>query len=299
MTYFTGMKWIATRIAIAFMRLLSRLPFSVLYGIARFLQFFLGKVLSYRKMVIELNLIYTFPDKTSRELWAIRNRFYRHLSDLIVESIKSITVSEKEFRKHIQPHHDALQLYRKYEKTGKHIFVVLGHYGNWEWSALAAALESKLPFFALYQPSKNEAFNSFIVQTRGRFGCRLIGMNQVKTLYSELQKKSSFVAFVADQTPVNIDKAYWTKFLHMDTPFYKGFATMAVKMDAIVVYATVNKIETGYYQLELQTITENAATESEDAITEKFVRMLEKDIQNKPQYWLWSHRRWKRAGISY
>ena len=164
---------------------------------------------------------------------------------------------------------------------------------------MIAGLETRLPFYALYQPSKNAAFNDFIIKTRSRFGCNLIGMNQIKTLLTELQKGPSFVAFVADQTPVNIEKAYWTKFLNMDTPFYKGFATMAVKTDAIVLYATVHKIETGFYQLELKTITENASTETENDISEKFARFLENDIKNKPQYWLWSHRRWKRAGIAY
>jgi KDO2-lipid IV(A) lauroyltransferase len=257
------------------------------------------KLFQYRRTVIELNLMHAFPDKTSRELRIIRDKYYRHLAELAAETVKSVSISEKVFRSHIQPHHDALQLLRRYEKSGRHIFVVLGHYGNWEWSALLASLESRLPFYALYQPSGNRTFDRFLVKTRSRFGCQLISNKQLKSLYGHMQKTPSLLAFVADQTPVDIEKAYWTRFMNMKTPFHKGFAALAVKSNAAVLYVTVKKVETGFYELHLNPISEDASLETEEAITEKFVRLLEKDIQNKPAYWLWSHRRWKRAGLSY
>jgi KDO2-lipid IV(A) lauroyltransferase len=107
------------------------------------------------------------------------------------------------------------------------------------------------------------------------------------------------VAFVADQTPVDTDNAYWTKFMSLQTPFFKGFDTLAQRTDAIVLYASIQKLNRGYYELHFNTITEHAQTEAENIIVEKYARFLEKDIESKPEYWLWSHRRWKRAGIQY
>lgn len=87
--------------------------------------------------------------------------------------------------------------------------------------------------------------------------------------------------------------------MSINTPFYKGFDTLARRTDAIVLYASIRKINRAYYELSFETITENASQTAENEIVEKYVRLLESDIQQRPEYWLWSHRRWKRAGISY
>lgn len=246
-----------------------------------------------------MNLINAFPHKRSQELWFIRNNYYRHLADFIMETIKSISISKNELKERIQLQHDSYALFRKYEKTGQHIFVVLGHYGNWEWASLLAGIETKLPSYALYSPPSNKTFDQFLIKNRSRFGCHLVAMNHMKSLYSKLQQSPSLVAFVADQTPVDTENAYWTKFMSIETPFHKGFDTLAQKTNAIVLYASIQKINRGYYELQFETITEQAKNEPQNFIAEKYIRLLENDIQNKPEYWLWSHRRWKRAGLSY
>lgn len=123
-------------------------------------------------------------------------------------------------------------------------------------------------------------------------------MNQVKSLYVQLQKQASLVAFVADQTPVDTENAYWTKFMSLETPFLKDL----IRWHKNKCHCSIrfhSKINRGYYELSFETITENAQQETENFIAEKYVRLLEKDIHTKPEFWLWSHRRWKRAGINY
>lgn len=293
------MKWLLTKIGLFFARLISYLPLKFLFLYADFLYFILTRIYSYRKSVIDLNLIHAFSHKRSEELWFIRDNFYRHFADFIAEGIKSISISKSELQQHIQLHHDSYQLLRKYEKTGQPIFVILGHYNNWEWASLLAAMESNLPANAIYQTPSNKAFHSFLLKNRSRFGCQLIATSQMRKLYSDLLKKPALVAFLADQTPVDTDNAYWTKFLGLETPFYNGFDKLANRTNAIVLYTSIKKINRGYYEIQFETLTENAKSEPENAITENFVRHLEKDIENRPEYWLWSHRRWKRAGIHY
>ncbi len=293
------MQWLFTHIGLLLARLISRLPFHILLLLADILYFILNRIYAYRKTVIDLNLMHAFPDKKSEELWFIRQNFYRHLADIVAETIQSISISEKKLKAHIQLHHESYEVLRKYELSGQHIFVVLGHYGNWEWASLLAGLETKLPSYALYAPQSNKTFEQFLLKNRSRFGCQPVSMLHMKTLYQQLQKQPSLVAFVADQTPVDTDNAYWTNFLHIQTPFHKGFEVLARKTDAIVLYASIRKINRGFYELKFTTITEHAAQEAEYAIAEKYVRLLEKDILYRPEYWLWSHRRWKRSGIQY
>lgn len=293
------MQTILTHIGLIIARLLSYLPLAFLFTLADVLYFVFNRVYSYRKRIIDINLIHAFPHKRSEELWFIRSNYYRHFADMLVETLKSITISKVELKNRIQLHHDSYTLLRKYEKTNQHIFVILGHYGNWEWASLLAGLESKHPSFALYAPPSNPVFEKFLIKNRSRFGCNLINMHQIKSLYLHLKRTPSLVAFLADQTPVDTDKAYWTKFLHTNTPFFNGFDSLAQKVNAIVLYVSIHKLNRGYYEVKLHPITENAKDENENFIVEQYVRRLELDIESKPEYWLWSHRRWKRAGITY
>ncbi|MBK6273875.1 MAG: lysophospholipid acyltransferase family protein [Saprospirales bacterium] len=293
------MQWLLTKIGLFYAKMLSWISLGKLYILSDFLYFILIHIYSYRKTIIDLNLIHAFKDKRSEELWFIRDNYYRHFADFIFETIKSISISKEELQRRIQVHHNSYAMLKKYEETGQHIFVVLGHYGNWEWASFVAGMETKLPSYAIYTPPSNKTFEKFLVKNRSRFGCQLVGMNQMKSLYVNLQKQQSLVAFVADQTPVDTDNAYWTNFLSINTPFFNGFDNLARKTNAIVLYTSIKKINRGYYEINFETITENANQETENNIAEKYVRYLEKDILDKPEYWLWSHRRWKRAGINY
>ncbi|HNB48618.1 MAG TPA: lysophospholipid acyltransferase family protein [Chitinophagales bacterium] len=293
------MQWLLTKIGIFYARLLSYFPLNLLFTLADIIYFIFNRIYAYRKTIIDLNLMNAFPHKKSEELWFIRSNYYRHLADLIIETIKSISISKNELKARLQLQHDSYALLKNYENRGQHIFVVLGHYGNWEWASLLAGITSKLPSYALYSPPSNKTFEHFLLKNRARFGCQLVAANQLKTLYANLLKQTSLVAILADQTPVDTENAYWTKFMSINTPFYKGFDTLARRTDAIVLYASIRKINRAYYELSFETITENASQTAENEIVEKYVRLLENDIQQRPEYWLWSHRRWKRAGISY
>lgn len=293
------MQWLFTKIGLLYAKLLSYLPLNLLFFFADGIYFIFIRIYSYRKTIIDLNLMNAFPNKRSEELWFIRDNYYRHLSDFFMETIKSISISKTELTNRIQLHHESYALLKEYEKTGQHIFIVLGHYGNWEWASLLAGIETKLPSYALYAPPSNKTFEKFLIKNRSRFGCQLVAINHIKSLYINLQKQPSLVAFVADQTPVDTENAYWTKFMSLNTPFYKGFDALAQKSNAIVLYASIRKINRGYYELIFETITKHAKETTENYIAEKYVRLLENDIQTKPEYWLWSHRRWKRAGINY
>ena len=80
---------------------LSLLPYPVLYFISDFLFLVIYNLIGYRKEVVLTNLRNSFPDKSNIELQAIMIDFYRHFCDIVMESIKSFTISEKQLRKRL------------------------------------------------------------------------------------------------------------------------------------------------------------------------------------------------------
>lgn len=195
--------------------------------------------------------------------------------------------------------HQAKQLLFEFRNEQVPIFVLLGHYGNWEWASYLAANSSNKTAYALYAPSNNGTFDHELKKIRERLGLHTILNSDIKKIITVCQQ-NNLTAIIADQTPVDTDNAYWTNFLGLDTPFHQAYANIAIKQNAIVLYASINKIDKGFYEVDLKPIdTPKQAITHKEAIVEAFVRHLETDIMNKPQLWLWSHRRWKRAGIKY
>ena len=256
--------------------------------------FLLAVVFRYRRQVIETNLEKAFPEKSDRERAAIRRQFYHHLCDLLLETFKTLTCSPAFAKRHCRFDPDTEALFRHYATRGQSIFIVMGHYGNWEWAGNSFSLLCKQPLYVIYHPVKNRYFNRFTIRMRKRFGTGLIPMKEV---YRELVKHKdqvSATAFIADQTPSSSDNAYWTRFMNQDTPVFRGTELLAKKLNYPVIFASVNRLRRGYYEMTAQTIFETPAATAEGEISEAHTRMLEAAIHRDPANWLWSHRRWKR-----
>ena len=178
-----------------------------------------------------------------------------------------------------------------YDKKSDVIFLS-GHTGNWEWGSLSfCTLDIHQPW-AIYRPLKNKPFNNFFLKNRARFGARLIAMQQVYRTINEKHEKPFALTFIADQSPVP-EYAYWTKFLNQDTGFMNGFDKIAIKKDLPVYFAHFKKIKRGYYEVRFDLLCEHPSNLQENELTQLFVNSLEKLILEAPEYWLWSHKRWK------
>ena len=259
----------------------------------------LYKILQYRTTIVRINLMTAFSNKSSYELKQIEKQFYKYFSVLITQIIQSYTFNSKQVKKHIWLHHDAKQLIWELEKTNKPIFVVTSHFGNWELSVLLTALETKYQTYGVYQKLSNPIIDEFVKKNRAKFGIQLVETKFIKNNFSELAKSRSMFCFVADQTPVVIDKATQVNFFGIETPFYSGYAQLAQQADAIILYATIQPINNTHFEIKLNEITQNASTESLEKIVTAFADNLEQAIRKQPAYWLWTHRRWKRAGVQY
>ena len=236
------------------------------------------------------NLKNSFPDKTNKELKIIMCDFYKHFCDLIMEGIKGFTISESQLRKRLVVLNPEFS--NQYADKGKSIIFVGGHYNNWEMCAQAFAMYSNHKCIGIYKPLSNAFFNQKISESRSKYGMHLISMKQTKRSFEE-KTKAKAIVFGSDQNPSSPKRAYWMEFLNQDTAVLFGVERYAKEYDWPVVYVSISKVKRGYYEVEYSLITENPTTEPYGKITEDYTKRIEKDIINLPQYWLWTHKRWK------
>ena len=276
----------------AFSLMFAILPLRILYIISDGFYCLNYYVVQYRKKIVFQNLRNSFPEKSDQEIKTIAKKFYRHFSDLFVETLKMMHMPLKESRKRVTIKNPEIleELYSK----NKLILAALGHYNNWEWISMMTKPEFQV--ISIYKPLHDPNFDRFMLKLRTLKGSLLVPTTQTLRFLSSWNApdKRAFFCFIADQSPLLKDIHYWTKFLNQTTPIFIGIEKIALKYNLPVCFFRFEKIKRGYYQLEIVPITENPAFTKPYEITEAHVRLLEEDIKKNPEYWLWSHRRWKR-----
>lgn len=278
-------------IVLPFIYLLSLLPFPVLYAVSDFMYVLVYYVIGYRKEVVFNNLRRSFPNKPEKEIQSIARAYYRYLCDMTLETFKTLTISRKEALKRCRFHDTSL--FEQLHAENKSIILVLGHFGNWEWGGSSMSLDTKYQLYVIYHPLTDKKFDRLIYNMRTRFGTKLIPMKNTLRDMIKNKEEVNATAFIADQTPSNPANAYWTTFLHQDTPVFEGTERIALMLKYPVVYVSVQRIKRGYYEIFTEMLIENPAETKPGEITERFTRRLEEDIIRQPEIWLWSHKRWK------
>ena len=280
------------RIFYGFCWLLALLPLRCLYLISGLLFVLVCYVVRYRRKVVLENLRNSFPEKTERERRTIARRFYRFLCDLFIETIKMIHIGTGEMQRRI--HYSNPEIFDELYRKGKQILITTGHYGNWEW---LATLEHSIPYHhvTLYRPLQNKLFDKFFYNLRTRYGADAVPANSAIRALCQYTQENRLIAlgFMIDQSPHRDAIHYWTTFLNQETPVYLGVEKLARRYNTAVVYYEVRRVKRGYYEADVTLVAENAAETAEKEITGKHVQLMEQTIRRNPQYWLWSHRRWK------
>lgn len=248
-------------------------------------------LIKYRHNVIWGNLKNSFPEKSDKDLKAIQNGFYKHFSDIIIESLKGFNLSVKDAKKRLS--FEGLEDITRFYKEGRSIIILSGHYGNWEMPGTTLPLFIDHLPLAVYKPLTNKFFDDKIKESRSFFGDILCSMNDVKELISKDLGKPKAVCFATDQSPSNPERCYWTTFLNQDTGVLFGAEKYAKELNTPIIYMTITKPKRGYYNVKCTTLFENPLDTEYGEITEGHTRFLEKQIIKKPELWLWSHKRWK------
>ena len=277
------------RLALLFLYLISLLPFCILYVISDVLFIVLYHIIGYRRAVVQQNLLSSFPEKNDAERRAIEKAYFKYLADLIIETVKMISISKEELQRRVVLTNP--EIIERYVEDNKSITAVAGHYCNWEWAGLEFGIES--PLFFVYKPLSSQIFNDFFIRIRSRFGAVAVPMKQ--TMRTMVAHKNNFTVtvFAGDQTPVQAEANYFIPFLNQPTAVFLGIEKIAKLIDSVVIFYDMQRTKRGYYSYTIVPLVENAKSSEQGEITKAHVKYLEMMINREPQYWLWSHRRWK------
>ena len=284
------MKAVGYYFTLPFIYLISLLPFWCLYLLSDFLFVILYYIVGYRRTIVFNNLKNSFPNKTEEELKTIEKKFFRYFCDLVLETLKSITMSSKSVKDKVS--FKGEEILKEYFNKNQSIIIVMGHWGNWEYGGARFALENLHQLFVIYHPLQNVYFDRLVFKMRTRFGNGLYTMNDSFRGIIRDKDKLTATAFIADQTP-SAKSAHWMPFLNQDTPIFVGTGKIASKMKYPVIYIGINRIKRGSYEMVAEKLIEDPIESNAVEIIETFTKRLEKDIEKVPEIWLWSHRRWK------
>lgn len=272
---------------------ISRLPFSVIYLLSDLLYFWLYRVFGYRKKVVVENLALAFPEKSDAERKAIEVEFYRHLCDVFLEMAKSLGMSTREMEKRFFV--EDLGPLEQMDKDGVSVILNGGHLASWEWGMALNRRVHNLKAFGIYKPLANPYFDRLAKRIRGKWGTRLISTSETKEIVGENIKNNipSIYGMLSDQSPMAIKADYWRSFMGVSVPVHTGAEKLARRWDLPMLFMRVEKVKRGHYKCRIEMLQEGSRDTERFEITNTYLDRVEEAIAAQPQYYLWTHKRFK------
>ena len=268
------------------------MPFRILYFISDCFYILIYKVFGYRTKTVKENLNLVFPEKSPQEIKRITKVFYHHLCDLVFESIKSMTISEEEMKRRFT--FTNIELINKLKTQNKSIILMGGHYASWEWMFIIQKFIDHKGF-GIYKRLRNKYFDRLAKRIRARYDTQLITTKETISVLTESKNKGelSISGFASDQSPKPKKAFHWNQFMGIKVPIHTGAEMLAKKLDMAVVFFAVKKVKRGFYQTTFKTLTINPNEYENYEITDRFIKLVEEQIHEAPEYYLWTHNRWK------
>ncbi len=272
---------------------LSLMPMRVLYVFSSVIAFLLRYIIKYRKSIIAMNLANSFPEKSEAEINKLTSKYYAHLADLLVEAVKMLTISKKNLLKRykcVNP-----ELPNAFYEQGRSIVLASAHYNNWEYMVASLNMQVSHHAIGVGKRMSNKTFELLAFKRRTRYGTEVCYADNVRAVMENYHRKRIPCAYMllSDQSPNDSKKCYWSQFLNQPTALIYGAEYFAKKYDFPVLFYSVEKIKRGYYQVRFEIITTRPQETQYGCIIESIASKTEDMIRKNPQYWLWSHRRWK------
>jgi KDO2-lipid IV(A) lauroyltransferase len=287
------MQLLVYAIAYPLLWLFSNLPMRILFVFSDLVFYLLYYVLGYRKKVVRSNLKLAFPDMDADELQEIEKRSYRHFVDVFFEMIKSFTISEKEISKRLSITNP--ELLDPYYEKGQSVIFTSGHYANWEWVSFIVEKSLNYHMSVVYKKLKNKYFDNLMKKTRNKFGVRFV---EKRNFYPEIlkNKKEGVIqayGFLSDQSPKLKTAKYWDTFLNVEVPVEIGPETIARKMNYPVFYFQTEQVKRGVYKSTFLLLEEEPKKSEPHSITKSYLKALEDQIRKQPEFYFWTHKRFK------
>ena len=280
---------------------LSLLPLWMHYLFSDILYLVLAYVLRYRHRVVWKNLKTSYPDKSDKELKTLQHQFYRHFCDILVETVKYTSITDKNIMRRMT--FKGADKVAEILNSGQSVALLLGHYGNWEWVSslvlwVRPLITNNTVMGQIYHPLENEVINRVVLKTRDRMKSDSVSMKETLRwiIGNKRDGRPTILGYINDQVPKWENIHHWLTFLnHPDTPVFTGIERIVHSQNQAAVYLDVKRVGRGRYDCEFQVITRDPTTMGEFELTDIYFQRMEQTINRAPQYWLWSHNRWKRT----
>ncbi len=267
------------------------IPFSALPYLSNVLAFALCWVFRYRRGVVLEGLSHTFPEKSASEIRAIAWKSYQNLGDVMLETLKSFSAPLSEIQRRcpcVNP-----ELVNQYLTQGQSVLITGSHYNNWELACLTIPAGFHAAAVTVYKPLTNRVIDKYYNQNRARGGTLLAAMDEVFAMMRRRRQEPSAFLFLSDQSPSSRKSSQWVSFLGRETAFLPGVDVLARKFNYPVLHFKIERIQRGYYQLRYYELFPTPAQASEKDITVAYANIIEAEIRDQPENWLWTHKRWK------
>lgn len=272
--------------------LISILPFPILYLFSDFVYFLIYRVIGYRKKTVRENIALALPHLSEQERLIIEKKSYHHLCDMFLEMIKTMSISEKEINKRFS--YTNLDVYLDLEKKGKSIALMCAHYASYEW---VLSMNNYITFkgYGIYKKIANPHFDKLVKNIRAKFKAYLITTKETKTTIEQNAKNGvlGIFGFASDQTPRRSDTMHWDSFMGIETPIHTGAEMLAKRYDMNVIFLKVKKVKRGYYEASFEVLSDDVKSIPDYKLSENFMRKVEQQIYEAPEFYLWTHKRWK------
>ena len=282
-------------IAYPLLLIISILPFRILYILSDIICFIVYRLIGYRKKVVRSNLALALPHLSDEERLVIEKKSYKHLCDMFLEMIKTMSISKKEMDKRFS--YKNLEEYKNLEKEGKSIALMLAHYASYEW---VVSMNSKVSFkgYGIYKRVNNKYFDRLVRRIRSKFDAELIPIDKTSAVIAHNHANNilSTYGFASDQSPQLRGINHWHKFMGIDVPVYVGGELLSKKFDMNMMFLKVSKVKRGYYEAEFELLSNDVKSVPNFELMNTFLEKVEKQILEAPEYYLWTHRRWKHMG---
>lgn len=272
---------------------ISILPFRVLYFLSDGLYVFLYKIAGYRKKTVRENLKLVLPHLSVAERLVIEKKFFHHFCDTLFEMLKTMTISEKEMKKRFVL--ENIELVHEYEARGKSVSLICAHYGSYEWLLIMNKYLTTHKGFGIYKTIRNKYFDDLVKKIRNKFDAQLIDTRRIIPAMRDHKRNGilGYYGFLSDQSPKLQSSIYWTKVFGMEVPVHVGAEMLSKKLDLNIMFVKGKKIKRGYYSAKFIGLEKPPKEYPNYQVTDEFIRLMEQQILEAPEYYLWTHKRFK------
>lgn len=272
--------------------ILSILPFRILYLISDCCFVLVYYIVGYRRRVVRENIKTTLPYLSENQAKEVEKKSYQHLCDMFLEMIKTLSISTSEIEKRFV--FTNLDTYKTLEQENKSIALMCAHYASYEW-VISMNRHVQFKGYAIYKKINNQYFDNLVKKIRQRFDANLIHIHETAKVIKANEDKNikGVYGFASDQSPQLRKKNHWDKFMGIEVPIYTGAEQLAKHFDMNVIYLQVVKVKRGYYQATFEVLTKDVTNIKNYDLMRMYLDKVEAQIQQQPEYYLWTHRRWK------